>query len=427
MRQFKKHIIKESVNESMKYIMEKGVMNEIKKNPQTERIRYSDAFIDKVIKYIKNHYPEVVKIEKDRHSWFKGWKEFLHIYVDEDDGQPTNIVQHPLEWTLHWDLTDNILKGLNKSIDIKVTNLNKDTKLRGHTGEGINESYNNYDETLPNKDFVDKVVKRMVDKTEINLHMSDYDPWTTYSPWFGNFITPKLPNDKQSKHNITWLVNEYLKKPSFMRYFTNELIKTYGFSSRGQLEYFDSEYLKKLKEKVKLLQIPFLDERQKQKEEYNRRYKKAPLRESRKDIKKERDDIERAVQDLNRLHNFDVSYEEMTRGITNSSPQPLSSEIWDELENTESNEISVGDFDKVFDISNKYNKSNPLKLKKKLSDGTYNYPIIIRFDDRYWLVAGNTRLCTAAAMGITPEVIIADINKPYPVDESLINKNLKKL
>ena len=187
-----------------------------------------------------------------------------------------------------------------------------------------------------------------------------------------------------------------------------------------RLEYFDYEYLKKLKEKVKLLQIPFIKERQKQKEEYHKRYN---LSESRKDIKKERDDIERAVQDLNRLHNFDVSYEEMTRGIGNSSPQPLSSDIWDELENTESNEISVGDFDKVFDISNKYNKSNPLKLKKKLSDGTYNYPIIVRFDDRYWLVAGNTRLCTAAAMGITPEVIIADINKPYPVDESLKHKN----
>ena len=83
MRQFKKHIVKEGVNESMKYIMEKGGMNEIKKNPQTEKIRYSDAFIDKVIKYIKNHYPEVVKIKKDRQSWFKGWKEFLHIYVDE--------------------------------------------------------------------------------------------------------------------------------------------------------------------------------------------------------------------------------------------------------------------------------------------------------------------------------------------------------
>ena len=423
MRQFKKHTIMDSVNESMKMIITNGIINEIKKNPQTEKIRFSDAFIDKVIKYIKNHYPEVVKIEKDRHSWFKGWKEFLHIYVDEDDGQPTNIVQHPLEWNIHWDLTDNILKGLNKSIDIKVTNLNKNTKLRGHTGEGINEAFSHYDDSVLNKDFVDKVVKRMVDKTEVNLYMEDYDPWKQGSPWFGNIISPNFGNDRRAKWVISWFIDER-KHLDIQLIFGRELIEVYGFSTNGELKYFESEYRKQIKEKVKLLQIPFIEKRQKQKEEYRRRYN---INESRKDIKKERDDIERAVQDLNRLHNFDVSYEEMTRGIANSSPQPLSSEIWDELENTESNEISVGDFDKVFDISNKYNKSNPLKLKKKLSDGTYNYPIIIRFDDRYWLVAGNTRLCTAAAMGITPEVIIADINKPYPVDESLINKNLKKL
>ena len=422
MRQSKKHNIMDSVNESMKMIISEGIVNEIFKK---EKIKYPDNFINKIIEYIKRNYPEVVKIEKDKDSWFsRSSKEFLHIYVDEDDGQPTNLVQHPLEWTIHWDLTDNLLSGLPYPIDIKVTNLNKDTKLRGHTGEGINEVFSPLDDRIPNEDikkFIDRVVKRMVDRTEIDLYMEDYDPWKKGSPWFGDFITPQFPNDKKHKFNISWLLKEHFEKNfTFVKYFAPELIEAYGFSTRGELEYFDYEYLKKLKEKVKLLQIPFIKERQKQKEEYNKRYN---LSESRKDIKKERDDIERAVQDLNRLHNFDVSYEEMTRGIGNSSPQPLSSDIWDELENTESNEISVGDFDKVFDISNKYNKSNPLKLKKKLSDGTYNYPIIVRFDDRYWLVAGNTRLCTAAAMGITPEVIIADINKPYPVDESLKHKN----
>jgi len=141
MRQFKKHIIKESVNESMKYIMDKGVMNEIIK---VEKFKYPDNFINKIIEYIKRNYPEVVKIEKDKDSWFsRSAKEFLHIYVDEDDGQPTNLVQHPLEWTIYWDLVENILKGLPDSVDIKVTNLNKDTKLRGHKGEGINESRKN--------------------------------------------------------------------------------------------------------------------------------------------------------------------------------------------------------------------------------------------------------------------------------------------
>jgi len=384
----------------------------------------SEKFVEKMAQFIERRWDEVVNV-----TWtYDVWGEMIFtVYIDEDDGQPTHIAQHPLEveirrtleidWRLH-------SEEFYLPYKIKVINLNKDTKLRGYKGEGINEVFSPLDDRIPNEDikkFIDRVVKRMVDRTEINLYMEDYDPWKTGSPWFGDFITPQFPNDKKYKFNISWLLKEHFEKNfTFVKYFASELIEAYGFSTRGELEYFDYEYLKKLKEKVKLLQIPFIKERQKQKEEYHKRYN---LSESRKDIKKERDDIERAVQDLNRLHNFDVSYEEMTRGIANSSPQPLSSEIWDELENTESNEISVGDFDKVFDISNKYNKSNPLKLKKKLSDGTYNYPIIVRFDDRYWLVAGNTRLCTAAAMGITPEVIIADINKPYPVDESLKHKN----
>jgi len=276
MRQFKKHILKESVNESMQYIINKGLVKEIGGVKIRERFKYPDNFINKVMDYIKRNYPEVIKVEKETDGW---WNEYLHIYVDEDDGQPTNIVQHPLEWDIYWNLSENILDGLPDSIEIKVTNLNKDTKLRGHKGEGINES--------------------------------------------------------------------------------------------------------------------------------------------KKDIKKERDDIERAVQDLNRFHNFDVSYEEMVDEIKNTSPTSLTNDIWGKLENTESNQIKKGEYDKVFNISNKYNKSNPLKLKKKFQKGTYNCPLIVRFEDRYWLVAGNTRLCTAAAMGITPQVVIADLNKPYPVDESI--------
>jgi len=211
------------------------------------------------------------------------------------------------------------------------------------------------------------------------------------------------------------LVNtdEYLKKPPLLKYFANELIEAYAFSTRGQLEYFDSEYYKKLKEKVKLLQIPFIEKRRKQKEEYNKKYN---ISESKKDAKKEEDEIQRAVQDLSRLHNFNTSVSELTRGIVDSTPQPLSSEIWEVLENTESNEIEEGDFDSVFRLAQKYGKSNPLKLIKKLKKGTYNPPIIVRYEDKYRLVAGNTRLCTASALGMTPNVLVVDINQPFPVE-----------
>jgi hypothetical protein len=64
---------------------------------------------------------------------------------------------------------------------------------------------------------------------------------------------------------------------------------------------------------------------------------------------------------------------------------------------------------KVVAIAKKYNKTSPLELKKALLDNEYNPPLILKFGDRYHLVAGNTRLCTAAALGIKPRVIIAEI------------------
>ena len=142
-------------------------------------------------------------------------------------------------------------------------------------------------------------------------------------------------------------------------------------------------------------------------------------------IKGEIEEIERVAQDLNRYDNFNVSVKDIIEGFDGSSPQPLYKEIWDKLENTESNQIEAGDFKSVFKIADMYNKSNPLKLARKLRAGTYQYPLIVRFEDRYHLVAGNTRLSTAAALGVTPMVFIADINKPYPVDEGVIKKVLK--
>jgi hypothetical protein len=158
--------------------------------------------------------------------------------------------------------------------------------------------------------------------------------------------------------------------------------------------------------------------------------KKKPLTEQKEkiiypNIKGEIEEIERATQDLNRHHQFNVSVRDMVNAFEESTPVPLTPEIWDRLENTESNQIEQGDFKSVFRIADIYDKSNPLKLAKKFREGTYKYPLIVRFEDRYHLVAGNTRLSTAAALGFTPMVFIADVNKPYPVDEQLIKKILK--
>ena len=388
----------------------------------------SEKFVEKMAKYIEQHYDEVINV-----TWTYDMYQKIEfkVYIDEDDGQRTDIGVHPLEEKIRRELPTDWHIGMDKDSHlwyyIKVINLNKDTKLRSSVRESINEDFNNYDETIPNEDFknyIDKVVERMVDKTDINLYASDYDPWRTDSPWFGDFTTPQFPNDKRYKLSINWLTDEYLKPPSsFITYFVNELIESYGFSTRGELNYFDSEYFKKLKEKVNILKIPLIEKRQKQKEEYDKRKNlrmshHTRLRESKKDVKKEMDEIQRVVQDLSRHHNFNTTVEDVSTEIENATPQPLKYQIWNQLENSESVDINKGDFDEVFKIANKYQKGNPLKLKKKFNEGNYRPCIIARFEDRYWLVAGNTRLCTAKAMGINPNVLIIDLNKTYPVDEN---------
>ena len=50
-------------------------------------------------------------------------------------------------------------------------------------------------------------------------------------------------------------------------------------------------------------------------------------------IKGEMEEIERAVQDLNRYHQFDVSVREMREAFEESEPIPLYPEIWNKLYN----------------------------------------------------------------------------------------------
>jgi hypothetical protein len=63
----------------------------------------------------------------------------------------------------------------------------------------------------------------------------------------------------------------------------------------------------------------------------------------------------------------------------------------------------------IIPIPNDNGKSDPIKLAKKLIRGEYDRPLILKFGDRYHLVAGNTRLSTAAALGITPIVLIGEL------------------
>lgn len=129
-------------------------------------------------------------------------------------------------------------------------------------------------------------------------------------------------------------------------------------------------------------------------------------------IKDEKHEIKRVVQDLMRDGDAELTYDKVFKAFKNAEETDLTDDIWEKLENTESNEVEVGDMDKVMFIAKMYKKTNPETLAKAIESGEYNRPMILNYDgDRFVLVAGNTRLCTAAALGITPKVYIAKIGE----------------
>ena len=121
------------------------------------------------------------------------------------------------------------------------------------------------------------------------------------------------------------------------------------------------------------------------------------------------DEIERAVQDLSRDGDLETTVKDVTNAFVNGKEIKITDDIWKKLENTESKDVKKGEMKKVVEIAKKYNKTSPTILKKSLQNGDYNRPLILKFGNRYHLVAGNTRLCTAAALGMKPQVLIGEI------------------
>jgi hypothetical protein len=142
----------------------------------------------------------------------------------------------------------------------------------------------------------------------------------------------------------------------------------------------------------------------------------------RPDIEGEMDEFQRISQDLRRDEKIDISVEELVRAFDGLKEQTLTDDVWPKLENTESNEIQKGDMEAVNDIAKMYHNTDPKKLIKAIKSDEYHRPLILKMGDRYILIAGNTRLCTAAAMGVNPMVFIGEIGEDVNKNEKLETK-----
>ena len=147
----------------------------------------------------------------------------------------------------------------------------------------------------------------------------------------------------------------------------------------------------------------------------------------RPDIDGEIEEIQRFSQELSRDEGIEVSVDEVIKSLKKSEEQLLTNDIWSVLENTESNEVEKGDWETVEKIAREYKKTSPKVLKKEIESGEYKRPLIAELDGRYILMAGNTRLCTAAAMGENLNVFIAKIDVDTDINEKWSEKYKKSI
>jgi ParB-like chromosome segregation protein Spo0J len=93
----------------------------------------------------------------------------------------------------------------------------------------------------------------------------------------------------------------------------------------------------------------------------------------------------------------------------------LTEELLSQLENADANTFQAGDWKAVHNYSNPDGvyKRDWETLKNKIEEGVVlDAPIVMKFCDRYHLVAGNTRLMIARAKGIEPNVLVFEVEIP---------------
>lgn len=82
----------------------------------------------------------------------------------------------------------------------------------------------------------------------------------------------------------------------------------------------------------------------------------------------------------------------------------MPSDVWNKLENTDSNEIEFGDDKTVMNLAREYGRDIKSIINGMYSGARIPAPIILITDSGYYLVAGNTRLMAAKMLGVTPKI-----------------------
>ena len=87
----------------------------------------------------------------------------------------------------------------------------------------------------------------------------------------------------------------------------------------------------------------------------------------------------------------------------------LPDSVWSQLKNTDSADVTKGDWEAVKRASE--GKRDWESIRRKMERGErLDAPIIIKLPNEYHLVSGNTRLMCAKALGLVPKVLFVDLS-----------------
>jgi cytidyltransferase-like protein len=121
-------------------------------------------------------------------------------------------------------------------------------------------------------------------------------------------------------------------------------------------------------------------------------------------VASEESEIERTAQV------FNVPIPDMRYAFIAGDMVVLSDDVWSKLENSDS--YSVNSLEDAIKLANKYGKDWKSTLDAiKDDDAVVSPPMVLNYDkDKYYLVAGNTRLMFSKALGKIPKVLMGTLN-----------------
>jgi cytidyltransferase-like protein len=131
-------------------------------------------------------------------------------------------------------------------------------------------------------------------------------------------------------------------------------------------------------------------------------------------VASEETEIERTAEE------FNIPIPDVRYAFQAGSMAVLSDDIWSKLENSDSYEVNS--LDDAIKLATGYNKDFDSTLAAIKADKTIDPPMVLNYDkNKYYLVAGNTRLMFYKALGKIPKVLLGVLDlegpKPFPLKE----------